>query len=83
MRLLPQRELRNQSGAVLRAVEAGESFTVTVDGRPVAILSPYRRRQWVSATVVEKLLDTPTDPSLLDDVRAQGDEPFDDPWERR
>jgi len=39
-RVIPQRELRNQVGAVLRAAEAGESFTITVAGRPVARLVP-------------------------------------------
>ncbi len=34
------RELRNRSGEVLRAVEAGESFTVTNGGVPVARLVP-------------------------------------------
>jgi prevent-host-death family protein len=34
------RELRNQTAAVLRRVEAGEHLTVTVDRRPVAELVP-------------------------------------------
>jgi prevent-host-death family protein len=34
------RELRNRSGEVLRAVEAGESFTITNGGVPVARLVP-------------------------------------------
>lgn len=34
------RELRNRSGEVLRAVEAGETFTVTSRGKPVARLTP-------------------------------------------
>ena len=34
------RELRNRSGEVLRAVEAGESFTITNGGRVVARLVP-------------------------------------------
>jgi prevent-host-death family protein len=37
---IPQRELRNQAGAVLRRAEQGERFTITVDGRPVAELGP-------------------------------------------
>lgn len=37
---IPQRELRNHAGAVLRRAEAGEVFTVTVAGRPVAQLAP-------------------------------------------
>jgi len=34
------RDLRNRSGEVLHAVEAGETYTVTSHGRPVARLVP-------------------------------------------
>lgn len=37
-----QRELRNDSGAILRRVESGETFTVTRNGTPVADLLPHR-----------------------------------------
>jgi prevent-host-death family protein len=37
---IPQRELRNQISDVLRRAEAGEHFTITVGGRPVAELGP-------------------------------------------
>ena len=40
---IPQRELRNDVSAVLRRVEAGEEFVVTVSGRPVAELRPLGR----------------------------------------
>ena len=36
METVSHRELRNRSGEVLRAVEAGESFTITNGGVPVA-----------------------------------------------
>lgn len=39
---LPQRELRNNPGAVLARVERGEELTITVRGRPVADLVPTR-----------------------------------------
>jgi prevent-host-death family protein len=39
-RTIPQRELRNNIGAVLRAAEADETFMVTVRGRPVARVVP-------------------------------------------
>jgi len=39
---LPQRELRNNPGAVLARVERGEELTITVRGRPVADLIPTR-----------------------------------------
>ncbi len=36
-----QRELRNDSGAIMRRVQQGESFTVTRNGVPVADLVPH------------------------------------------
>ena len=41
MRTISQREMRNQSGAVLRSVAAGESLLITNNGKPAAVLSPY------------------------------------------
>jgi prevent-host-death family protein len=82
MKTIPQRLLRNASGKVLRQAEAGERFVITVHGRPVAVLGPYERRQWLPARGVRELLATPTDPSLLDDLRRLGPEPLIDPWER-
>lgn len=51
-RRITQRELRNDSGDVMRAVDAGASFVVTRNGAPVAQLIPLHRRQFVSADVV-------------------------------
>ena len=39
-----QRELRNDSGRIMRRVEKGESFTVTRNGTPVADLVPHDAR---------------------------------------
>lgn len=44
---LTQRELRNESGEIMRALDAGESFTVTRNGVPVGELTPTRRRRFV------------------------------------
>jgi prevent-host-death family protein len=44
---ISQRELRNDSGAILRAVERGESFTITRNGTPIGRLIPLRRRTFV------------------------------------
>ncbi|WP_020576141.1 type II toxin-antitoxin system Phd/YefM family antitoxin [Actinopolymorpha alba] len=44
---ITQRELRNDSGAIMRAVERGESFTITRNGTPVGRLIPLRRRTYV------------------------------------
>lgn len=37
---IPHRELRNNSSAILRAVQAGETFTITNHDVPVAVLAP-------------------------------------------
>lgn len=39
---ISQRELRNDNAVIMRRVEAGESFTVTRNGRPVADLVPHQ-----------------------------------------
>ncbi|MBI2755855.1 MAG: type II toxin-antitoxin system prevent-host-death family antitoxin [Chloroflexi bacterium] len=43
VRIIAQRELRNQNAQVLDAVEAGASFVVTRNGTPVAELRPFAR----------------------------------------
>ena len=43
MATIPQRELRNDTAAVLRRVEAGETMRITSNGRPVADLVPVER----------------------------------------
>lgn len=48
-REISQRELRNQSGEIMRALDAGESFIVTRNGLPVGELTPLRRHRFVAA----------------------------------
>ena len=67
---IPQKELRNNVGDVLRRAEAGEEFTVTVAGRPVARLGPARPRQWVDGPALKRVWNTPA-PETLDDVLAK------------
>jgi prevent-host-death family protein len=50
-RRITQRELRNDSGEIMRALDRGESFVVTRRGVPVGELAPIRRRQFVPAEV--------------------------------
>jgi antitoxin (DNA-binding transcriptional repressor) of toxin-antitoxin stability system len=45
---LTQRELRNDSGGIMRALDAGETFRVTRNGVPVGELIPVRRRRFVA-----------------------------------
>jgi antitoxin (DNA-binding transcriptional repressor) of toxin-antitoxin stability system len=49
VREITQRELRNESGAIMRALDRGESFVVTRSGVPVGELTPFRRRRFVPA----------------------------------
>ncbi len=51
-REISQRELRNDSGEIMRRVDRGESFVVTRSGAPIAELVPVRRRRFVSADAV-------------------------------
>jgi prevent-host-death family protein len=50
-RELTQRELRNESGKVMRQLDEGQSFVVTRNGVPVAELTPLRRHRFVAAEV--------------------------------
>ena len=68
MTVIPQKELRNQIGAVLRRVEAGETMIVTVSGRQVAELSPARRRRWVSGDALSNVWRGPTPRDLEHDL---------------
>jgi prevent-host-death family protein len=54
-REITQRELRNDSGAILRAVEDGATFVVTRNGSPVAELRPLRRRTFVPTSTLATL----------------------------
>jgi len=49
-RELTQRELRNESGEIMRALDRGESFTVTRNGVAVGELAPVGRRRRVSSS---------------------------------
>lgn len=70
MREIPQRELRNNVGAVLREVEAGTTLRVTVRGRAVADLVPVaRRKQSLSRDEVARIVaDAPLDPDFVADL---------------
>lgn len=90
MKVISQREFRNNSAAVMDAVEAGETYHVTRNGVEIAELRPLPRRRRPSAhELVEKHRRLPrVDHGLL---RREADEHFggedrigdDDPWGRR
>lgn len=53
--VIKQSELRNNNAAVMRRVAAGESFTVTVNGVPVADVVPHQRTHKRVAIPAEEL----------------------------
>jgi prevent-host-death family protein len=89
MKVISQREFRNNSAAVMDAVQAGETYHVTRNGVPVAELRPLSRRRRLSA---EELVERhKTLPRIeCSRMRTEVDEFFgtagrldeDDPWER-
>jgi prevent-host-death family protein len=70
------RELRNQGGAVIERVLAGESITITRDGEPVAELRPLPRRPLSKEVLIQRARALPPmDPQRLrDDIDAVFDQ---------
>jgi antitoxin (DNA-binding transcriptional repressor) of toxin-antitoxin stability system len=74
MSLISEAALSTNSTEILRRVEAGERFTVILDGRPVAELAPIRRRQWVNTNDLMDIWRLPADPELARDLDDFGGE---------
>jgi prevent-host-death family protein len=68
MATIPQKELRNNVGDVLRRAESGEEITITVAGRPVAQLGPTERRRWVNGPALRAVWQTPAPQTLAVDL---------------
>lgn len=51
---ITQRQLRNDSGEIMRRLDAGESFIVTRNGVPVGELRPAHGRYFVPGEVVKR-----------------------------
>ena len=68
MATIPQKELRNNIGQVLRRAEAGEEITITVAGREVARLGPTERREWVGGAPLWAVWQTPAPETLEADL---------------
>jgi prevent-host-death family protein len=90
VKVIAQRELRNNIGQILRDAEAGAQFTITVRGRPVATLGPVTDRGAprvdVDATLIADLLDrTPVDEEFARDLEQlrELEAPAGDPWPAR
>jgi len=46
---ISQRQLRNDSGEIMRGLDEGESYIVTRNGSPVGELTPLHRHRFVTA----------------------------------
>lgn len=88
MKTISQREFRNNSAAVMDAVEAGETYHITRNGTEVAELRPLTRKRPLTA---EELVAKHRRLPRVDyaQMRAEADEFFgedrvgdDDPWTR-
>ncbi|NEW42110.1 type II toxin-antitoxin system prevent-host-death family antitoxin [Nocardia cyriacigeorgica] len=89
MKTITQRELRNNSAAVMDAVEAGETYVVTRNGVEVAEVRPVaRRRRMTAHELVARHRRLPRVDYAA--MRQEADEFFgtedrvddDDPWQR-
>jgi antitoxin (DNA-binding transcriptional repressor) of toxin-antitoxin stability system len=69
-RVINQRQLRNDSGEIMRELDRGESFVVTRNGTPVGELRPIQRRRFVPKTAV---LDAFAGVGRLDPGRFRAD----------
>jgi prevent-host-death family protein len=75
------RELRNNTAGLLRRVQAGEDITVTVNGKPVAVLTapqPARRRWLHRDELIQRLHRAQADPGLRADLTALAGDTTDD-----
>jgi len=71
-RTISQRELRNDSGEIMRALDRGEEFIVTRHGVPVGELRPARRRFVTRELLLEAFRTAP--PVDADRLRDDLDE---------
>jgi len=81
MTTIASRDLRNHTAEVLRQVSGGTHVTITVNGLPVAEISPVRsaRKQFLSKTdLIEIMTRRQADPELRDDLAVLAGETTDD-----
>ena len=76
------RELRQDASELVRRVEAGEEITISVSGRPSAVLVPVRPTRWRTWDEIEELFRGPADPEWAQDRNLVDDE-LRDPWALR
>ncbi|MGL5858766.1 MAG: type II toxin-antitoxin system Phd/YefM family antitoxin [Angustibacter sp.] len=75
------REMRQQASDLVRRAQAGERVTITVAGRPAAVLGPISSRSWRTWDEVADVFQGGPDLDWQDD-RRRIDGDLVDPWER-
>jgi prevent-host-death family protein len=81
-RMIAHRELRNNSSAILRDVQAGETITITNHGEPVAVLSPIAGEPLPNVKIkratikgrfsdIESRTSTLSSAEILEELRAE------------
>jgi prevent-host-death family protein len=77
---IAQRDLRNDNAEIMRRVEAGESFVITRNGRPIADLTPHGPRRGFTLREQQEHARTlpPVDSTQWYADRATDDEIFGD-----
>lgn len=75
------RELRQNASEIVRRVEAGATVTITVSGRPAAVLHSAAARSWRRYEDIADLFAGPDDPTWEHDRALLGDTPV-NPWSR-
>ena len=81
MTTVASRDLRNHTADVLRQVAEGTSVTITVNGKPVAEISPVRstRAQFMTkADLLEIIAFKQADPGLRRDLEVLAGDTTDD-----
>jgi prevent-host-death family protein len=74
--------MRQNASELVRRAQGGERVTITVSGRPAAMLGPIGTQAWRSWTdVAEMFASTFGDDELADDLALLDHGPH-DPWER-
>ena len=77
------RELRQNASDIVRRVEAGDTITVTVSGRPAAQIVPVDRRTWRRWEDIAELFTADRAAQGWTDDRDRLDHSPTDPWPQR
>jgi prevent-host-death family protein len=76
------REMRQNASELVRRAQAGEQVTITVAGRPAAMLGPIGSRAWRRWEDIADIFARPSDEERALD-RDLLDQAVNDPWQQQ